>query len=456
MELGFETIGNATLIVHDHKPVLVTDPWTKGSAYFGSWTRAHEIPAEQMEAIENCDYIWLSHGHPDHLSIPSLNPMKDKKILLADHAGGRIANDMRGLGFDVQVMEDRVWTNLSPNVNAVSVPDYNQDSLLLVDVGGALLVNLNDMTPRGWGPFVQKAVRDHKRSFLLQGFCYDADMINFFDEDGTRIDPLTSNRVPLGQAINRVTNILGVTHVIPFSSLHKFQREDSAWARVYNAKLDDYKEGFDAARCELLPAYVQYDCLTDEVELINPPATPDILLPPKDFRDDWAEPLEEKDVAIVTKYFQEIEHLGNAMDFVNVRVGGVDNIVELQPGGFQKGVMFEVPRHSLMRTMRYEIFDDLLIGNFMKTSLIGKWPNSGLYPDFTPYVGKYSDNGRAKTTDEVREYFREYRRRAPLDYMRHRIQYKSAQAVISRIDADSEVYRLAQKSWWFIKRHFGA
>ena len=80
-----------------------------------------------------------------------------------------------------------------------------------------------------------------------------------------------------------------------------------------------------------------------------------------------------------------------------------------------------------MKAINIEIFDDLLIGNFMKTSLIGKWPESKLYPDFTPYVGKYADNGRAKTTEELREYFREYRRRAPLDFFRHRLQYRVSQ-----------------------------
>src|SRR2546425_3575475 len=68
MDVGFETVGNATLICHDRGPVLVTDPWISGSAYFGSWGRSHEIPAEQMDAIHRCKFVWLSHGHPDHRS----------------------------------------------------------------------------------------------------------------------------------------------------------------------------------------------------------------------------------------------------------------------------------------------------------------------------------------------------------------------------------------------------
>src|SRR5687767_5697306 len=51
MDIGFETIGNATLICHDQKPMLVTDPWFVGPAYFGSWTLSHEIPEQQRQAI---------------------------------------------------------------------------------------------------------------------------------------------------------------------------------------------------------------------------------------------------------------------------------------------------------------------------------------------------------------------------------------------------------------------
>ena len=54
MEIGFETIGNATLVCHDRSPVLVTDPWLTGGAYFGSWELSHAIPEETMAAIKHC------------------------------------------------------------------------------------------------------------------------------------------------------------------------------------------------------------------------------------------------------------------------------------------------------------------------------------------------------------------------------------------------------------------
>ena len=69
-----------------------------------------------------------------------------------------------------------------------------------------------------------------------------------------------------------------------------------------------------------------------------------------------------------------------------------------------------------MLAINYEIFDDMLIGNFMKTTLHGKLQSKTptLYPYFEPYVPKYADNGRAKSQQELQSYFKEYRQR--MDY----------------------------------------
>ena len=144
MDIGFETIGNATLICHDKTPVVVTDPWLDDSPYFGSWALSHGIPNEQLEAVKQCEFAWVSHGHPDHLSVKSLRLLGDVKLLLPDHVGGRIAADMQRLGFDVTVLKDRIWTALSPRISVLCIPDYNQDAVLLVNVDGTLVVNLND------------------------------------------------------------------------------------------------------------------------------------------------------------------------------------------------------------------------------------------------------------------------------------------------------------------------
>ena len=86
---------------------------------------------------------------------------KQRRILLADHVGGRIARDLRGGGFDVTVLKDNVWCALSERIRVMTLADYNQDSVLLVDVGGRLVVDLNDATEKGWGGRLRRLIKQY-------------------------------------------------------------------------------------------------------------------------------------------------------------------------------------------------------------------------------------------------------------------------------------------------------
>lgn len=451
MELGFETIGNATLIVHDRGPILATDPWLRGSAYFGSWALSHEVPPEQTAAVLDAPFIWFSHGHPDHLNADSLEVLRDKVILVADHVGGRIRRELEAQGFRVQILPDRRWIELSSRVRVLSVADFNQDSIVLVDVGGTLVVNLNDASDCGWGPFVRKIARRYERSYLVALSGYgDADMINFRDDSGALVPPVAARRDAVGPQIARLLDTFGISTFIPFSSMHRYQRTDSAWADVYTTHLEDYAREFPHERKSLLPAFVQVDVRTGEVDEISPDERRIETRAPEEFGDRWDEPLEPEDGPQLDLYWKGVEHLETFLDFVRFVVGGREHVVLLGEG-HERGITFEAPRTSLMTAIAYRVFDDLLIGNFMKTTLHGTWGDEKLFPHFTPYVAKYADNGGARTEDELEAYFAAYRRRAPIGYLRNQLEKSSKSVFRALVPADSMVYRLAKRGYWKLK-----
>jgi len=454
MNFGFETIGNATLICYDRRPILATDPWVKGSAYFGSWVLSHEVPAAQLEAVSRCPYVWFSHGHPDHLNGDSLDLFRDKQILVADHVGDRIRNDLTGEGFDVKVLPDRQWVNLTDRIRVLCIADYSQNSVLLVDMDGKLLVNLNDGIDRGWGRFVRKIVAGYEDSFLLALTGYgDADMINFYDEDGDFVTPPCARKLPVGPAVAQKTESFGCRFFIPFSSMHHYQRADSIWANQYATPVEDHYKGFASDQCEMLPAFIRYDCDTGIHESINPERRQLRTVDPSEFGDDWSQVLDAAEFKAVRDYFLKFAHLGKFLDFVNIRVGGRDNFIEYKKRKFDRGVTFEVPRGSLLEAVKWQVFDDLLIGNFMKTTLHGSWPASQLYPHFTPYVTKFGDNGHAFDRDELRHYFAAYLRRAPADFLHHWLEQKAIDAVRRVTPADTDGYRKLKRAYWLVKKH---
>jgi hypothetical protein len=453
VDLGFETIGNATLVVHDQRPVLVTDPWLFGAAYFGSWTLGYEIPREQLESALACPYVWLSHAHPDHLSAESLERFRQATLLLPDHAGGRVARELGALGYQVRVLPDRSWVSLSDRVRVFCIADYNQDGVLLIDVGGTLIVNLNDANDCGWGRALRAEVAKFPKSYLvcLSGFG-DADMINFHDEDGRRIAPPASAKAPFGASIARRAESVGARFFVPFSSMHHYQREDSVWANEFTTPVAAHAVGFASQSCEILPAYLRVDCARDQVEELRCPPLPVTPVAPTGFGDDWSETLDPSEVAQVRAYFQPFSHLAEVMDFVRVRVGGREHLVELKPGPFRKGITFDVPRGSLLSAIRYRVWDDLMIGNFMKVTLHGPWrAQQPLYPDITPYLAKYGDNGGAYARGELRSYFAEYRKRAGFDYVRHCFELEAMHRFRRVVGPGTPLWSAARRAYWWLK-----
>lgn len=454
MDIGFDTIGNAILICYDREPILVTDPWLSDHAYFGSWGQSHEIPEEQLQAIHKSKYVWLSHGHPDHLDARSLQQLKNKKILLPDHVGKRIESHLKKQGYDVYLIHDRTWFQLSDRIRIQCISDYNQDAVLLADVNGNLIFNQNDASDHGWQAYVRKLIKQYDKSFLLalSSRFGDADMINFFDEDGNRIPP-RENVPVLGKRNAHKTETIGAKFFVPFSSMHNYQREDSIWANYLHTSLQDYQIGFESDTVQSLPAYIRYDCLTDAYEEIRPRELPVVVRKPEEFGDYWDETLEKTDVELATRYFQSVYQLSTFLDFINLRVGGKDNIIQISPHRYNRGITFEAPRKSLITSIKYQFFDDMLIGNFMKTTLHGNWGESRLYPDFTPYVAKYADNGMARSRDELEEYMKTYRKRAFLDFMKHQFE-KTAEAVYrSHITENSPLHRVAKRAYWHYKKN---
>ena len=414
MDLGFETIGNACLICYDGGPILATDTWLGGDAYFGSWKLSHEFPEAQLEAIRNAKYLWISHGHPDHLSMPSLETLRDKQILLPDHYGGRVARELKEQGFNVRVLPCGEWISIGDRTRICSIADVYQDALLLVDLDGHLIVNANDCGDHGVGPFLREQVKKYDSSFLM---CLtghgDADMINFFDEDGKRVLPDAAKKEPLGPGIGGLLAEYGIRDFVPFSSMHRYQRTDSAWANDYITPIGIHDEGFDRPGSRVLPSFVHYDLKNDSFEALDPPPSSTDLIAPEEFGDNWSDELDAKDREALEAYVRLTRHLETFLGFITFRVGGKDFTIDVARDRFDRGLTVETPRASLMTSVEYQVFDDILIGNFAKLTLHGDWngrsSTHALYPDLGPYWTKFGDNGGARTAAELRAYFASYR-----------------------------------------------
>ena len=437
--IGFETIGNATITIFDDVPVLTTDPWVYGNPYFGSWGHKYEIPKEQLENIKKSKFVWLSHGHPDHIDPDSFDLFKDKTILVADHYGDRIFNDL-SIKYKCVKLKSNSWFEISKNVRVKSFADWNQDSTLIIEIlKKDIILNLNDGQACGWSKVVKNTIKNYDNRFLLRLVSWgDADMINIYNHHNEFILPLAANKKPCGETYSYYMKKWNCNISLPFSSLHKYIREDSIKMNKFVTPLDLHYEKFNNKCGELFPAFIKWNSEKGDFSEIKPKENITEVKSSEFFGDNYSDELDTNDENILFSYFNKFDHLKKKFGFLNFRVGKKDFNIKLSDR--KEGIKFEAPRNSLIFSISNNIFDDMLIGNYMKTQLIGV---PSLYPDFTSYVTKYGDNGGAKTSPELKSYF-DYYKFNSANYWIDFLGLKSEEIIRTKFEKYKKIYYFAR------------
>jgi hypothetical protein len=421
--LSFETMGNATLVVReDGRPVLATDPWLVGTAYFGSWALDHDLTPEQIASVAAAGHIWISHGHPDHLHPESLSLLpRTQPLLVPDHYHPEMREYLESLGFSVRVLRFKAWTPLTGAVRVMCLENENQDAVLLIEAGDALLVNANDSQTYGHERCLARLIACYPKTYLLSLCAIDADMINVVDAQGRMVTPAPNAWKPgtIVAVADRCTR-LGVQRFCCFSSQHVYVRADSAWANPYRITWAEMRTYWNSPTCELIEPFVTVDLADGRVQRNHPGQPESDRVPHGTGADDWGERMTAADWADVEAFITKFVTLRRHLDFLAFVVAGEQRTIRLRPAGRrrERGIRFFAPRRSLVDAARGGYFDDLLIGNFARTQLV----DTSLYPHFTPLVAKFGGAAKVYTPRELWACRAHYFRLAPAAYTLDRIE----------------------------------
>ncbi len=435
MSAQFETLGNASLLVfEDGSPVLATDPWLTGTCYFGSWALDHPLSQRQIQNIVDARWIWISHGHPDHLHDESLGMLPaGKAILLPDHYDGDIAANLRDRGFEVTILPYRTWYTLTPSIRVMCIDNINQDAILIVEADGSLVIDLNDSPLCGEFSFLHRLIRGYPRekTYLLALCSVDADMFNFVDQAGESLVGPPEERKPGAiWTVARTAAQLGVGNFCCSSSQHIYVRADSIWANPHRIAWADMKRYWSRPEVKLIEPFVTVDLSTGTYVANHPDQRSDESQITAGTGDDnWTGTLTTAEWDRVDAFMHKFQLIRRYVDFVEFRVGGEVRRIPINRRGNDanaRGIIFHVPRESLLTTVEYGYLDDLLIGNFMKVSLV----NTKLYPRFTPLVAKIGGNAKVYTRSQYYRFLLRYFRRNPIGMLTYRAQIEWDQIVL--------------------------
>jgi hypothetical protein len=171
-------------------------------------------------------------------------------------------------GFRADIVSPGRWYKLADDVAMLSLPLWNDDSLLLIETPGALILNFNDAKPL---PPVVKVVRryaDRRRKprILLASYSSASVINSFSDSDGPIILKQAADYVGF---LGKLCAALGADVYLPFASQASYERVDSQWANALRTTYDDLTRFWSSAT-QLLPPYTSV-ALDDLSHTSTPP-----------------------------------------------------------------------------------------------------------------------------------------------------------------------------------------
>lgn len=239
MRLSF--VGHASVLVEHDGCGLLIDPWLVGDAFNESWT-AYPRPVLADDDLARVTHLWISHEHPDHLSIPTLRSLPEERrqsitVLFQRHWSSEVADFLRRQGF-AQVVELAHGTRrrLGPDFEVGLHQVGHEDACLSLHSQSFTILDLNDCKPTE--AVLGRIARAVGPVDLL---------MDQFSVAGWPGNPGDTNR--LGSAGTKVLEGMA-THVrvvdprlvLPFASFVRFSHEENAFMNVATNTLDDVAE----------------------------------------------------------------------------------------------------------------------------------------------------------------------------------------------------------------------
>ncbi len=151
--IAVEYINHACLTFKSKKFKFATDPWTIGPAFNTGWWLKHKTIKDWKEELNSCNFIFVSHNHPDHLHELTLsNLRKDMPIVVPNFISDSTKLLIEDVGFKNIIklnFEDQYkFENSSLILSILKSGDLREDSGLYFSFGNftsLLTVDANNL-----------------------------------------------------------------------------------------------------------------------------------------------------------------------------------------------------------------------------------------------------------------------------------------------------------------------
>ena len=260
---------------------VLSDPWWRGPCFGAQWW---VYPAPAIELLDEVkpDYIYISHGHHDHLHPGTLKQFsRDTTILVAP--APNMASFIREMGFTVIEVGDEPVSLGTEGASCRIMPTYSDDTLMAITDGREVCLNLNDALHSAPQAVQDRLVARLKGlyptiDYVFCGYGTASHFPNCYvipgkDRAATAARRQTHFNAQWAKLIDQFQPRYG----FPFAADVVFLEEDLQWANepVHNAErpTDAFRQLFPQSAVnvvDIAPGYVIENGVTQSNELWKP------------------------------------------------------------------------------------------------------------------------------------------------------------------------------------------
>jgi hypothetical protein len=261
--MKIQTVGHACMVIRDDdgSPILLTDPWLVGSAYWRSWWLQNYPTEAELADLATTQYVYVTHEHTDHFHPYSIKRLgQGPTYCFPALPQEQMGHYLDSIGYKTDVLQPLAWHRLHPKVAVLSIPLPNDDSVLLIDTPDAFIVNMNDSKPMKYQiKRVRQFIDAHaagKKVILLSSYS-PASPVNSFRKD-SKIVSMKDKKDYVARCCE-LSGLVKADFFMPFASQIILYREDSKWANPYRVSLDDLRSNWTAQDTTLCMPYSTID-----------------------------------------------------------------------------------------------------------------------------------------------------------------------------------------------------
>ncbi|KAA6441249.1 hypothetical protein FEM33_02770 [Dyadobacter flavalbus] len=226
-------LNSATEIITVNGIKILTDPWLDDGIYYGSWY-IYPPYNQSHTLLEDIDYVYISHIHPDHFCEKSMKRLsKNVKILIHNYEDKSLRRKIEMLGFSSIIelnnnerilLENQVYINIfaADNCNpeicgkafgcffpSATLGKTNQiDSMCVIDNEKYVLVNTNDCPyPIAYEALTRIVQQYPQIDFLLVGYA-GASLYPYAMSDYSETEMFTAQQQTKQRGLNMATKII--------------------------------------------------------------------------------------------------------------------------------------------------------------------------------------------------------------------------------------------------------